>query len=119
MKVKFLINKGMAMEYFSGIKVFGKEISYLTNFNILPRFSGNWKNDKKNGYGECEMKNGDRYFKLSIIHLSYKGNFKDNEFDGFGKYTSKNAIWFFDILRNFLIVMKVFGRKAKSMVMVF
>lgn len=49
-----------------------------TNDNYY--FKGDWKNSKKNGKGEENYDNGDRYY----------GNFMDNQREGFGKYTFKN-----------------------------
>ena len=53
---------------------FGEEL-YLGN-----RYKGEFKDDKKNGYGEMILNNND----------VYKGHFFDDKFNGKGKYIWNN-----------------------------
>ena len=63
---------------FSSIPFFDNEKS------IIKEYKGNFENDKKEGFGTCIYKNGDKYV----------GNWKNDLFDGEGEYYINNLIFY-------------------------
>lgn len=53
------------MEYLSGLQDFGLMTGDQSILIYQISYTGNWKNDKKDGEGECKMNNGDR----SLAHI--------------------------------------------------
>jgi hypothetical protein len=55
------------------------------------KYSGNWENDKKEGYGKYFMKS---------VNKTFQGEFNNNQIEGFVEYINKNGVAHQGIMRN-------------------
>jgi hypothetical protein len=61
------------------------------------KYTGMFKNDKKEGFGKFYIKSAGKTF---------KGEFKNNTIDGFVEYTNKNGVTHYGVMKNFKFVNK-------------